>query len=63
MIKLVYTYTCDACGKHKDEIYQVSMDRASALPKPSVPWFWKYVNQALYCELHEVTVKVKKVRQ
>lgn len=63
MIKLVYTYACDACGKQNDETYTVSMGDASTLPKPSVPWFWRCVNQALYCEDHEVTVKVKKARK
>lgn len=59
MIKLTYTYTCDACGAEKVETYAVQMFNGSKLPHPILPWFWKHVNEVLYCEKHDVTVKVK----
>ena len=60
MIKLAYTYICDECKAEKTERYNFDIAAISSAPQPLVPWFWKYINGKLYCDEHDVTVKVKK---
>ena len=60
MLKLIYSYICDACGK-KEEKGMVLDWGYIDLPRPITPDNWTKIEEQLFCPKHKVKWKIEPV--